>query len=108
MIMGILRLNKRYQKWLHSYEEDTDNHMIYRPSSYDFPLGWTRVGMTFKDKGGFILHDITPDESLVKKLGRWKLIDNTKLEVSLSAGNKETLMIEIEKINCKILKIKRL
>ena len=29
-----------YQNWLHSYEEDTDILKIYRPTTFDFPLGW--------------------------------------------------------------------
>ncbi len=97
-----------YQKWLHSYEEDTNDLKIYRPSSYDFPLGWGRDGMTIKEDGSFILHDFAPNDTMVQKPGSWKLINETKLEVCFSSGNKKTLMIEIEKINYKILKIKRL
>lgn len=81
--------------------------MIYRASSYDFPIGWARDGMTFKEKGGFILYEIAPNKATVKIPGSWKLIDQCKLEVSFTSKNKATQMIEIEKINHKVLMIKK-
>ena len=32
-----------FQKWLHSYEEDTQGIKTYRPSSFDYPIGWGQV-----------------------------------------------------------------
>lgn len=96
-----------YQKWLHSYEEDTDTLKIYRPSTFDFPLGWGRDGMTIRKDGGFVLHDIAPNDAMVDITGHWKPITDARLEVSFPSSDKETFILQIEELNSKILKIKK-
>ena len=93
---------------MHSYEEDSDDLKVFRPASYEFPLRYSREAMIFKEGGGFILHDIAPDNTRIRIPGSWKLIDHTKLEISLSSEKKENLMIEVERIHCKALIIKKL
>jgi hypothetical protein len=97
-----------FQKWLHSYEEDTGDLKIYRPSTFDFPLGWGRDGMTFTKDGGFLLRDIAPNDTMMQINGHWKATSEIKLEISFPSGEKETFILEIKDINSKILKIMKL
>lgn len=95
-----------FQKWLHSYEEDTPGFVIYRPSTFEFPLGWNRKGMEFKQDGSFILHDIAPNDKRVVVLGNWALISNKDFKISFPTGNKESFVLTVEEIKPNILKIR--
>lgn len=95
-----------FQKWMHSYEEDTPGFKIYRPSSYDFPLGWSRKGMEFKEDGNFILHDIDPDDSRVELEGSWELVNGKDVKISFPSGKKESYTLIIEELKPNILKIR--
>ena len=97
-----------FQKWLHSYEEDAGNLKIYRPLTFDFPLGWGRDGMTFTKDGGFVLHDIAPNDTLMQISGHWKATTETRLEISFPSGEKEAFILEIKDLNSKTLKIIKL
>ena len=96
-----------FQKWMHSYEEDTKDLKIYRPSSFDFPRGRGRSGMKFDKEGGFISYDIAPNDAPVQVSGKWHQISDGKLEVSFPSGEKEKFVIEIEEINSEILKVRK-
>jgi hypothetical protein len=96
-----------FQKWQHSYEEDTKDLKIYRPSSFDFPRGWGRTGMRIEKNGEFILYDIAPNDAIVQVPGRWSQTQDGKLEISFPSGEKEDYTIEIQEINTEILKIRK-
>jgi hypothetical protein len=88
-----------FQKWLHSYEEDSANLTAYRPTSFDYPIGWGRAGMKFKEDGCFILYEIAPNDAMVQILGRWKSISKDQLEITFPNGEKETFIIKIKNLN---------
>ena len=94
-----------FQKWLHSYEEDTQGIKIYRPSSFDYPIGWGRHGMKFKDDGTYILYDIAPNDEMVQICGNWKSLSKDQLEITFPAGEKETFILEIKELKPQVLKI---
>jgi len=95
-----------FQKWIHSYEEDTPGLKVYRPSSFDFPPGWSRKGMEFKQDGNFILYDIAPNDMRMEVLGNWEPMSNNNLKISFQSGKKESYILEIEKLSPNILKIR--
>ena len=94
-----------FQKWLHSYEEDSPNLTIYRPTSFDYPLGWGRAGMKFKEDGGFILFEFGPNDETIQIVGRWKSSSKDQLEITFPSGEKETFIIKIKQVKPQILKI---
>jgi hypothetical protein len=96
-----------FQKWLHSYEEDTKELKVYRPSSFNFPRGWGRTGIKLDENGGFILYDIAPNDAIVQITGKWHQITESNLGISFASGEKEDYTIEIKEINTEILKIKK-
>ena len=93
-----------FQEWRHSYEEDTEDLKIYRPSSFNFPLGWGRTGMKIDRDGGFMSYDIAPNDAIVQVPGNWKQISESRLQVTFPSGDKETFILEIEELNSQILK----
>ena len=94
-----------FQKWLHSYEEDTPGITIYRPSAFDYPLGWGRRGMKFKEDGCFTLYDIAPNDEQIQIFGNWKSVSKDQLEITFPVGEKESFIIEIKELKPQILKI---
>jgi hypothetical protein len=91
---------------MHSYEEDTPGFKIYRPSSFDFPPGWSRKGMEFRQDGNFILYDIAPNDMRMAVKGNWELMSNKNLKISFPSDKKESYIIEIDKLSHNILKIR--
>jgi hypothetical protein len=40
-----------FKHWVHSWEEDTEDVAVYRPSDYQFPLSRGRDGFEIKKNG---------------------------------------------------------
>lgn len=93
-----------FKHWIHSHEEDTGEEIIYRPSSYDFPLSRSRTGFEIKENGEFIQYDIAPDDRIKQTNGNWKQIDD-EIQVNLTNGDQYNL--KILSLEEGILKIKR-
>ncbi len=96
-----------FQKWLHSYEEDSGNLKVYRPSSFDYPLGWGRAGMKFKENGCFNIYEFSPNDEQVLIHGLWKQITKNRFEITFPLGEKETYIIEIKELKSQLLIINK-
>ncbi len=96
-------LRRSFQKWIHSYEEDTKDLKVYRPSSFDYPLGWGRAGMKFKEDGCITLYEIAPNDKQIQIQGIWKQVSKELFEITFPSGEKETFIIEIKKLKPEIL-----
>ncbi len=62
-----------HQHWVHSHEEDTGDRMVFRPSTYDFPLSRGRSSFDLQADGHLIESGIGPTDRSQKATGRWKL-----------------------------------
>lgn len=67
--------------WIHSYEEDSGDVMVYREQGFDFPPSRGREGFQINADSTFILYGIAPTDGVQKKKGRWTLKDG-KLQVA--------------------------
>ena len=97
-----------FQKWLYSYEEDSNSLKTYRPASFDYPLGFGRPGMKFTNNGCFVLYEFGPNDQPVQIHGLWTPISKKRIKISFPGGEKESFMIEIKELNTRILKIVKL
>lgn len=61
------------KRWIHSYEEDTNDSQMYRPSTYNFPLSRGRIGFEIEKNGIFIQYGIGPDDTRKKVEGNWTI-----------------------------------
>ncbi len=96
-----------FKHWIHSYEEDTKDVKVFRPSYYNFPPARGRIGFEIKENGEFIQYGIGPTDRVVKVSGRWEVEEKDKIVVSLE--NKDVASYTINIISCTsdILRIKK-
>ena len=71
------------QHWAHSYEEDTQDTLVYRPSDYQFPPARGRLGFEFLPAGAFVYFPIAPQDGSDKFTGRWAVVSPTKVDIVL-------------------------
>ena len=83
-----------YKYWIHSYEEDTEDKKVYRPSTFEFPPSRGRDGFEIKENGEFILHITGPTDKPGKILGNFTK-DSNKLNIELASMEKSYTMIII-------------
>lgn len=55
------------QHWIHSHEEDRANEMVYRPSTFDFPLSRGREELILSQDDVCIFMDIAAADGSDKK-----------------------------------------
>ncbi len=66
--------NELYQKWHHSFEEDKNDIMVFRPETFNFPPARGRSGMEFKDDGTFIQIKVGSTDVNQSIKGEWKTL----------------------------------
>ena len=57
--------------WVHSHEEDHDGEMVFRPSTFAFPLSRGRRSFEFASDGGLIESGPGPVDRTQRRQGRW-------------------------------------
>ncbi|MGB9940935.1 hypothetical protein [Methanosarcina sp.] len=96
-----------FRKWMHSFEEDTNGIIVYRPAEYEFPLARGRDGIEFRPAGVFIDWEIGRTDTLRGINGRWKLEGPGHVHVSFEE-EREPRILEILQCNSEILKVREL
>lgn len=91
-------------KWKHSHEEDVGKFQIYRPSGYNFPLSRGREGFEIIADGTFILYRISPNDSMDKMEGKWRMKCKNTIVVS-DDKMKNILIIKIAESKPSFLKL---
>jgi len=61
------------QRWVHSYEEDTPEASVYRPSGYDFPPARGRRTFELRPDGTLVEGVPGPVDAPVESGGTWAL-----------------------------------
>jgi hypothetical protein len=78
---------KNFQrKWTHSFEEDTENEMVYRPNDFPFARSRGRMQLDLKENGEVV--DIHPGKADIPDpvTGLWKL-EGENLVINFSDGS---------------------
>jgi hypothetical protein len=65
------------QRWVHSYEEDTPEASVYRPSGYDFPPARGRRSFELNPDGTLVEGVPGPVDAPVESGGTWALEGET-------------------------------
>ncbi|MCC9137933.1 hypothetical protein ACFSKU_21180 [Pontibacter silvestris] len=96
--------------WLHSYEEDEGDTLVYRPNSYDFPPSRGRTGFALEAGGVIKRYDIAPTDGLEEQEGQWELDDkNNMVKVKMQGDSlpPQNFAFEIVSLKDDVLKIKQ-
>lgn len=69
--------------WVHSFEEDSSDIRVFRPSNFTFPPARGRESFEFLPNGQCIHHPIGPADELVSLPGTWKMIASDRCRMSV-------------------------
>ena len=83
--------SKIFQKWRHSFEEDTKDITVYRPSNYTLPPARGRAGIEFRADGEFIDWAIAPTDRLECIPGQWHVEENGRIRIDFENGTIDIL-----------------
>jgi hypothetical protein len=95
-----------FQKWLHSFEEDTNELTVYRPKEYNFPLARGRAGIEFRQDGTFIDWIIGRGDARQRIMGHWKIESPGRVQVFFEEG-RASRILDIVYCDSTILKWRR-
>ncbi len=72
--------------WVHSFEEDKGEIKCFRSDDYEFPPARGREKVSIKAGGKLTYYQIGPADGYVDRNGKWELIDNTTVKITLFAN----------------------
>jgi len=81
-------------RWMHSFEEDHGDVLVYRPPDHDFPRARGRDGIEFAPDGSFVEWAIGRGDAQQAVPGRWRTADSGgAVEVATDRGGEQVLEI---------------
>jgi hypothetical protein len=67
------RDNPLHKRWVHSYEEDGDDEMVFRPSNFDLPPARGRRSIELRPDGSYVESSPGPVDVPEEAGGQWSL-----------------------------------
>jgi len=64
------------QTWVHSHEEDTEEEMVFRPATFQFPPSRGRVSFELQPDGNLVEAGIAPTDGPEYTQGTWEVGDD--------------------------------
>jgi hypothetical protein len=95
------------QRWMHSFEEDSEGVAAYRPSDYPFPPARGRGGMEFTADGTFIDRPVGRGDAQDTVVGHWELTEGRRLTVTLPGSGRPGREFEIVHCDEHALKLRQ-
>jgi hypothetical protein len=92
---------------VHSWEDDTEEYRIYKPSHYRFPRSRPRHGIEFKENGEFIYHKIDQTDRIVKVEGFYEITSDDTVLVNFKDEKYKPIRYTVVSISDEVLKIRR-
>ncbi len=100
--------NEIFRRWGHSFEEDTEDITVYRPSEYAFPPARGRAGIEFRSNGEFIDWTIGPTDASRGISGHWRMEESRRVRVYFENNIRAPQVLEIIQCDVEVLKVKQL
>lgn len=89
--------------WVHSYEEDKGDQMVFRTEASDLPRIRYRQKIQFKNNGDFSMDNLNPTDNQVSLEGRWSYSRESKVKLIIRLINGKNYKAEIDTKQQKIL-----
>ncbi len=96
--------------WLHSFEEDNGDTVVYRPNTFDFAPSRGRTGFTLESGGVITRYEIAPADGLLEQVGEWELTGKDRVQIRMQPGSNPPQAYEVQILSLKddVLKVRRL
>ena len=82
--------------WLHSFEEDSGDTLVYRPNTFDFPPSRGRTGFTLESGGVIKRYEIAPTDGLEERMGEWEQLDKRSVQIRMSPDSNPPRHYEVQ------------
>ncbi len=97
-----------FQRWTHSFEDDSGDITVFRPENYPFPPARGRSGIEFNADGTFVDWDIGSGDAQSRGVtGRWQQEGPARLRVQFEADSRAPELLEIIECADNLLKIRQ-
>ena len=96
-----------FQKWMHSFEEDSGDVHVYRPEGYSFPRARGRAGIEVHADGTLTEWRIGRGDAPVAVQGRWQLARPNEIRVTSDPASAPPFTLVIVECTDQILKVRR-
>jgi hypothetical protein len=80
-------------RWMHSFEEDHGDVLVYRPTNLDFPRARGRDGIEFAPDGSSVERAIGRADAQQAVPGRWRPAYGGRLAVTTERGGEQVLEV---------------
>ncbi|MCJ8165144.1 hypothetical protein MKJ04_09850 [Pontibacter sp. E15-1] len=96
--------------WLHSFEEDSGDTVVYRPNTFDFPPSRGRTGFTLESGGVIKRYEIAPADGLEEQTGVWEQLTRDRVQIRMQPGSNppQAYEVQILSLEGEVLKVRRL
>ncbi len=95
------------QRWVHSYEEDTDQTMVFRPVSFPLPPARGRKSFELSADGNALLSPIGPDDRPGQGTGHWRLDEANRLTLRPAGASVPNSVLEVLSVEPDKLVVKK-
>jgi hypothetical protein len=75
------------RRWVHAYEEDTGEEMVFRPVEHELPPSRGRTALELREDGELVETTPGPVDRPEEATGSWELADDETLVLRDSAGS---------------------
>jgi hypothetical protein len=82
-----------FRRWGHSFEEDHEGVLVYRPADFDFPRARGRDGIEFRADGSYVDWVVGPGDARQPRAGSWRLNDDGRLRLTTGAGEQRVVEV---------------
>ena len=95
------------QHWVHSHEEDNDQDMVFRPSTFKFGPSRGRQSFDLKADGTLMEGGIGPTDKREVSAGTWQVDSGGGLKLTHSQGGPPERAMQIASVDANRLVIKK-
>ncbi len=74
--------HRLFQRWIHSYEEDHDDVLVFRPADFAFPPARGRDGLEFRADGTYVDWAIGAGDAADPREGSWRSVSDAVVETA--------------------------
>jgi hypothetical protein len=95
-----------FQRWIHSFEEDTSGTQVFRPVGYPFPPARGRDGFEIRRDGSFTLLGPGRSDRSTAITGHWERTRDRMIEIRFEQSSLNRT-VQILELKPQLLRIKR-